>query len=104
MEGPPGTAADTRPHELLLPAPDRHLANRSSPHDQGCAMTNFGRQHDPRPPDMLLRAGARSHDQLEAGPAGGTDFDDEPFVHAPSLLDRHAGNTPNGTGRSDLIH
>jgi Sulfotransferase domain len=42
-----------------------------------------GRQHDPRPPDVLLQAVPVRHDRLEPSTSGGADFDLDPLAHGP---------------------
>ena len=84
-------ARDPRGHEPLLPAPDRDLARARPPHDLHGAVTIGGQQHDPRPPDMLLRAVAIGHHRLQTSPVGGVNFDDDPFAHAPKPTPRTAG-------------
>ena len=44
-----------------------------------------GRQDDPRPPDVLLRAVAVRHDRLEPSTISGTHFDLDSLAHGDSL-------------------
>ena len=53
---------------------------------------------------MLLRAVPIGHHRLETGPVGGTHFDNDPFAHAPSLLDRYTVSITKWTHPSDFNH
>ena len=85
---------DPRRHEPLLPAPDRHLAHPACrmisavPWPSAVNSTIRARH------TCFLRAVPIRHDRFKTGTIGGTHIDDDPFAHAPSLLDRHAVSPP----------
>jgi hypothetical protein len=68
-------------HEPLLPAPDAGLRHPGPAHRRGGAAPIRGRQDDPRPPDVFLRAVPVRHDRLEPSTIGGAHFDLDPLAH-----------------------
>ena len=95
---------DPRHHEPLLPAPGRYLAHPGLSHDLHRAVTSSRQQHDPRPPDVLLRAVPIGHHRLETDSVGGTHFDDDPFAHPPKLRSGPTERTSNRTHPFDFFH
>ena len=72
-------------HEAFLPAPDAGLRHPGPAHHRGGAAAVCGRQDDPRPPDVLLRAVAVRHDRLEPSTIGGAHVDLDSLAHGHSL-------------------
>jgi hypothetical protein len=72
-----------RLHEPFLPAPDGGLALRRPPYDFVGAVPLGGQKHDPRSPDVLLRAVPIRHHRFQTDPVGRRNLDDDPLAHAP---------------------
>ena len=90
-------AIDAGLHEPLLPAPDHRLALAGLPHDRGRAQPVGGQQHDPRPPDMLLRAVPIGDDRGQSRAILGPNVNDDPLAHPPDSHTREAAGIPKGT-------
>jgi hypothetical protein len=91
-------------HEALLPTPHGGLGLAGAPHDLDGAVAVRGQQHDPRRPDVLLRAVPVHHHRSQLGPVGGTHFDGDPFAHPPDSHTASPRGIRRGTLLSDLIH
>ncbi len=81
----PQQTLDPRPHEPLLPAPHRNFACAGLAHDLVRAQAIHRQQHDPRSPDVLLRAVSIGDDRLQARPIGRAHLDCDPLAHAHPL-------------------
>lgn len=104
----PGLVAQQAVHALLckpfLPAPDRRLALGGGVHDRHRAQPSGGGQHDPGPPDMLLRAVAVCHDGFEPITFGGRHFNDNPGAHPQDSHSTPPTGIPFRTPPSHSIH
>ena len=76
-----GEPRDPLLHETLLPAPDYGLALANGAHDARGALAVGGQNHDPRPPNVLLRAVAIPDDRLQARPIRRGNGDGNSFAH-----------------------
>jgi hypothetical protein len=97
-------ASDAIGHEAFLPAPDRRLADIGLPHDLRRAAAVRRQQHDPRPPDMLLRSVAVCHDRLQLDTIRGTHFNLDADTHPADSHSSEITGIPNWTRMSDFIH
>src|SRR6516162_8068845 len=90
--------------ETLLPAPHASLGLAGLAHDRVRAGAFGAQQHDPRPPDVLLRSVAIFDQILKPPPVGESDREGNAGSHAP---DSHAASRPGILSRIqmlDLIH
>jgi len=78
-------AVDTLGHEPSLPAPNRRLALAGLPLDRHRADSVGAEQHDPRPPNVLLRAIARPDHGLQPFPVAQSKPDLRAFLHPARL-------------------
>jgi hypothetical protein len=78
-------------HEARLPAPDRRFAFAGLPLDRHRAHAFGAQQHDPRPPDMFLRAVPRPDDAFQPLAVPRTKLDLDAFSHPARLAHARAG-------------
>jgi hypothetical protein len=78
-------AVDAFGHEARLPAPDRRLAFAGLPLDRHRAYPFGAQQHNPRSPDMLLRAVPRADHRFQPLPVARTKPDLNAFPHPARL-------------------
>lgn len=91
-------------HEPLLPTPDDRFALAGPAHDFDGPKSVGGQQHDPRSPDVLLRAVAVPGHRFQAAAVGSANLNDDSFKHpADSHIKRFWG-IPCGTLMSDFVH
>jgi len=90
-------------HEPLLPSPDRRLALVRPAHDFDGPQAVGSQKHDPRSPDVLLRAVAVRDHRLQAEAVRGAHLDDNPFAHPPDSHIRPVGGIRSGTLMLDFI-
>ena len=72
-------------HEPRLPAPDARLGLARPAHDLGGPEAVGGRQNDPGPPHVLLRAVPIRDDRFQSGTVRGAYLDGDAFAHPPRL-------------------
>ena len=72
-------------HEPRLPAPDARLGLARPAHDLGGPEAVGGRQNDPGPPHVLLRAVPIRDDRFQSGTVRGAYLDGDTFAHPPRL-------------------
>jgi len=88
---------DAFAHEPLLPAPYAGFGLACPGHDRRGPGALVAQKDDPRPPDMLLRAGGGRDDRIQAMTVVGRDGEADPCAHGP---DSH-GHTRSGIPKPD---
>jgi hypothetical protein len=99
-----GQPPDPLMHEALLPAPDHGFALTDSAGDGGGALAVGRQYHDPRPPDVLLRAVAIANDRVQLNPIFRRDGDGNSFAHHRQSHKTELSETPFRTLLSGAIH
>jgi hypothetical protein len=87
-----------RVHEAFLSAPDRGLALARPP-----TVPIGGEKHDPRSPDVLLRAVPIRHHRFQTDPVGGHHFDNDPLAHTANSHTHEPEGIRKGPLSSDFI-
>jgi hypothetical protein len=91
-------------HEPLLPAPDTGLGFADLAHDRIGSETGGGKKHDPRTPDMLLRAVPIPDDRIQSLTVRIGQHDRDSRAHAPDSHTPCPRRISYGTQMLDLNH
>ena len=97
-------AVDPRSHETFLPAPDAGL-RLAGLAPNGIGPETRGREkHDPRTPDVFLRAVPIQHDRIQSLAVRIGQRNRHPRAHAPDSHKPDRGGIPRGTRALGLNH
>ena len=91
-------------HKPLLPAPDAGLGFAGLAHDGVRSETGGGQKHDPRSPDVLLRAVPITDDRIQSLAVRIGQRNRDTRAHAPDSHAPHRRGIPCETQASDFIH
>ena len=91
-------------HEPCLPAPHAGFALASTAHDLDCAEAGGGQQHDPRPPDMFLRAVPVRSDRFQTSTVGRAHINNDILAHPPDSHPTRAQGIPFRILPSGFLH